>query len=133
VLRQDLLQNELDNYKTNEKIELKPLKYNRNKFFDLFKKYKRWGMTEQSYCCYGEEQCCWYDPYEEGIWNLSLHQIRKIILNDIKSLQYIIRSIRKYGHRMYVYQDKNRCYIYIYCRDVFQRDYHIWFSNNIND
>lgn len=132
MLRDDLLQEELKNYKERYGVELKPIRYNRNVIFNLFRKYKNWGSTVCSYCCYGEEQCCWYDPFEEGIWDLSLQRVREIILAHFKGTKHITRSIRKYKHRMYIYQDKDRCYIYIYCRDLFHADYHIWFNNKNN-
>ena len=129
MIRQDLLNKELEFYKRRNK-ELKPIKYNRDTIFNLFRKYKNYGMTENSYCCHGEEFCCWQELVEEGNWNLTLRAVRGDILRNLRYARYFIRN-RKSGDRMYMYQDKDCCYIYIYCRDIFeiQTDYAIWFDN----
>jgi hypothetical protein len=86
-------------------------------------------MVESSYCCQGEEQCCWQEIIEEGNWDLTLDSIKKSILYLFKNIKQELRSRRKYGNRMYMYQDKDCCYMHIYGRDLFQADYDIWFKN----
>ena len=129
MINKKLLNKELEWYKEHRK-ELNPIKFNKNKYYNLFKKYKNYGMTENSYCCYGQEQCCWQELTEEGINRLTLPKVRtemkfsKWNLHDIKS--------RKSGNRVFMYKDKEVCYIFIYLRDTeYETDYHIWFSNNI--
>lgn len=128
MINKEFLKEELDRY-SNTGIILKPVKYNRDTIYNLFKKYKQYGMTENSYCCYGECQCCWQDPFAEGIWGHTLKQVKEIMLNDFKYIKQDIRSVKKNQHRMYMYKDKNKCFIYIYGRDLFSADYHMWFSN----
>jgi hypothetical protein len=127
MIREDLLNQELNHYRKHDN-QMNPIKYNRNFIFNLFRKYKEYGMTENSYCCYGEETCCWQEIMEEGNWNLTLSMIRKDILYLFKNIRHILRSSRKYGERMYMYQNKDCCYIYIYTRDLIQKDYAIWFK-----
>jgi hypothetical protein len=128
VIKENLLMEKLISYKENN-LNLNPIRYNRNFVFNLFKEYKEFGMTEHSYCCYGEETSCWCEVVEKGVWDLNLKEVRSNILSAIKGIKHILRSIHKYGNRMYIYKDKSKCCIYIYCRDLFQIDYHIWFSN----
>jgi hypothetical protein len=127
MIRQDLLDKELDYYRKLGK-ELKPVKFNRDHIFNLFKKYQKYGMTESSYCCHGEEQCCWIEVVEDGNWELTLPKIRRNILYLFNNIKYELRSRRIYGNRMYMYQDKECCHIYIYSRDLFDVDYDIWFK-----
>lgn len=126
MVKQDLLNKALE-WVGNGK-ELKPMKYNRDFVYNLFKKYKNYGMTISSYCCYGDEQCCWQDPYAEGIWSMNLKEVKNVMWDNIKSIQPYIRERRK-GERFYIYKDNNICIIYIYCRDNSEVDYYLWFSN----
>lgn len=132
MINKKLLNEELDDYKIRMKVELKPVKYNRNLIFNLFRKYKNYSMTENSYDCYGEEECCWQELIEEGNWNLTLKSVRASILGTFKEIRYYLCNRRNLGNRLYMYKDKNCCYIYIYLRDVIKTDYHIWFDNNKN-
>ena len=128
MINKELLNKELEWYKENRK-ELKPVKFNKNKYYNLFKKYKNYGMTENYYCCYGQEQCCWQDLVEEGINWLTLPRVR----GEMKVGRHVIHNIknRKLGDRVFMYKDKDVCYIFIYARDTdLETDYHIWFSNN---
>jgi len=127
MVRQELLNKELDYYRELGK-ELKPVKLNLDHVFNLFKKYKKYGMTESSYCCNGEEERCWMEVIEEGNWDLTLLMVRKYIWHLFKNIKYELRSRKVFGNRMYMYQDKDCCYIYIYGRDLFQVDYDIWFK-----
>lgn len=130
MIRMDLLGKELEVYKKQGK-ELLPQKYQSDKVFNLFRKYKHFGMIEYSYCCYGEERNCWMEIVEEGVWFLTLKQVRRNIIDTLKSLKDILRGRKKHGNRYYVYQDKHCCYIYIYARDLknVQADYLVWFSS----
>lgn len=87
-------------------------------------------MIENSYCCYGEEDCCWQEVVEEGVWGFTLKDIRSGILYNLKYIKNTLRS-KKIGYRMFVGQKDKDYTIYIYARDTeVQTDYHIWFSNN---
>lgn len=119
-----LLQKELDNYKEN----LVFTKYNKDLFPRLFKKFKNCGMVENSYCCYGKEFCCWQEVIEEGVWNATLGMVKHNILNDIHYIKKYLYNTRKYGKRLYKYEDDNYCQIYIYTRDLIKIDYAIWFN-----
>lgn len=128
IVRKDLLNIELDFYK---KIgaELKPVKFNKNKFHNLAKKYKYSSMTENSYCCYGEEKLCWQELIEEGNWDLTQIRVTDIIKSIFKNIKHIARD-RSQGDRCYMYKSKDECYIFIYARDTeLQTDYNISFSN----
>lgn len=129
TINKELLQKELDRYKERG-IDLKPIRYNRDFVFNLFRKYKYYGMTENSYCCYGEESCCWQEIIEEGVNGLTLKDVRNDILYNLKYIKNTLRS-KKIGYRMFVGQKDKDYTIYIYARDTeVQTDYHIWFSNN---
>lgn len=129
MVREKLLESELNTY-IKQGMCLKPKKFNKDEFFNLFKKYKYYGMTENSYCCYGEERCCWQEPTEEGVWDLTLKEVKSIILDTIKDIKHEVRC-RKDGDRFYIYKNKDCCFIYIYARDTIHKtDYRIWFSNN---
>lgn len=86
-------------------------------------------MTENSYCCYGLETCCWQELVEEGIWDLSLEQVKKNIIYNIRHARKYLYNTKKYGKRFYIYEDEEVCLIYIYLRDMKKEDYAIWFSN----
>ena len=106
MINKKLLNEELDDYKIRMKVELKPVKYNRNLIFNLFRKYTNYSMTENSYDCYGEEKCCWQELIEEGNWNLTLESVRTSILGTFKEIRHCLRSRRKLGNRLYMYKDK---------------------------
>ena len=125
MIRKDLLEKELEW----NGIKLKPKKFNRDEVYNLFKKYKYYGMTESSYCCRGEENCCWQELVEEGNWSLTLEDVKNSIWSNIKYFKHYIRN-RKDGDRFYMYKDKSVCLVYIYARDTeLQMDLNIWFSN----
>ena len=129
MVRKDLLNKELKWYKEHGFSEMKSRKFNKNYFYKLLKKYKFCGMTENSYCCYGEEHCCWQELVEDGVWDLTYKSVRYSIWDLIKSIRHELRC-KKYGDRLYMYEDKDNCYVYIYARDTdFKNDYFIWFSN----
>jgi len=128
IVRKDLLEKELEFYKKT-RIELKPVKFNKNKFYNLAKKYKYSSMTENSYCCYGEEKLCWQELIEEGNWDLTQIRITDIIKTTLKEIKHIARD-RSQGNRCYMYKSKDECLLFIYARDTeIETDYHIWFSN----
>ena len=127
MINRKLLDKELEDYRA-KGIELKPMKFNKNKFYNLFKKYKSYGMTENYYCCYGEERCCWQDLVERGCWHPTLECVRKDMILS-KNMKHIVRC-RKYGDRFYISKDKDKCAIFIYARDTEQQeDLHMWFSS----
>lgn len=119
-----LLQKELNRYKKN----LTFTKYNKDLFPNLFKKFKYYGMVEDSYCCYGKEFCCWQEVVEEGVWDATLGMVKRNILDNIHYIQKYLYNPRKYGKRLYMYEDKNCCEIYIYTRDLIKEDFAIWFN-----
>lgn len=128
MVKTELLEDALLKYK-NHGMHLKPKKFNRDEFFNLFKKYNYYGMTEYSYCCYGEERCCWIEPTEDGVWDLTLKDVKSIMLDTIKDIKHEIRY-RKYGDRFYIYKNKDYCFVYIYARDTIHKtDFRMWFSN----
>lgn len=128
MINEKLLNKEIENYKRRN-IDLKPSKYNRNKIFNMFKKYKYFGITKDSFCCYGEEHCCWQDVIEDGVWNYNLKYVRIDILYTLKNLRHIIRN-KKQGNRYFICENEKGFYIYIYARDTnLKKDFHIWFSN----
>lgn len=129
MVNKDLLEEELNTLKERGVI-LKPKKFNKDEFYNLFKKYKYYGMTENSYCCYGQKRCCWQDLIEEGVSNLTLEDVKWDILSTINNIKHEIRC-RKDGERFYIYKDKENCIIYIYARDtIHQMDFNIWLSND---
>lgn len=122
---QKLLQKELYQYLELYKTPLSLIKYNKHTIPKLFYKYKYYGMTEHSFCCYGLEQSCWCEVVEEGVWDLTYENVK----NNIQSR---IKDVKKYLYkepRFYMCEDNSGCNIYIYVRDVYGMDLHIWFSN----
>lgn len=125
-----LLKKELERYDVRDSSKLKPVKYNKDLFNRLFEKYDDFGMVENSYCCYGLETCCWQEIVEWGVWDLELKDVKELILRDIKHAKKYLYNGRKYGHnRLHMYEDNEKCHIYIYLRDITGCDYSIWFEN----
>ena len=91
----------------------------------LLKKYKRWGIVEDSHCCYGWEKCCWEDPYEEGIWDMTEDDV-------VRKLKGIFKEARKFSSKMpifYLYEHENKVEILITYRHLTGRhciDYKIY-------
>lgn len=128
MVNDKLLEKELEWYK-NKNIDMKPVKYTKDIFKDLFEKYNNYVMTEYSYCCYGLETCCWAEVVEEGNWDLTLEQIKSDILINIKECKKYLYNGKKYGNnRLYIGEKGGACYVYIYLRDKLWTDYSIWFN-----
>lgn len=71
-----------------------------NYFFD---KYANWEIGEEFHCCYGWEQCCWVDPYAEGIWDMTENDVAEM-------LKEIFRENRRLSLKMpifYYYEHDN--------------------------
>lgn len=132
MVNQRLLDNELEFYKK-QKISMKTIKYTKDLFPKLFEKYNYYGMTEDSYCCRGLEHCCWQELVEEGVWDYTLEEVKSNILRNIKNAKKYLYNGRKYGgNRLYICDNKDGCYVYIYLRDIIKEDYQIWFSKDEN-
>lgn len=128
MIREELLNKELAEYKRRG-LNLSPKKFNKNEFYNLFKKYRYYGMTENSYCCYGEECCCWQELTEEGIHDLSLKEVKTYMTDVIKNIKHVLRC-KKDGNRFYIYKNKTNCFIYVYARDTIHKtDFKIWFCS----
>lgn len=128
MVNDKLLEKELEWYK-NKNIDMKPVKYTKDIFKDLFEKYNNYGMTEHSYCCNGLERSCWVEVVEEGNWNLTLNQVKSDILRNIKESKKYLYNGKKYGrNRLYIGEKDGVCYVYIYLRDKLWTDYSIWFD-----
>lgn len=128
MVNDKLLEKELEWYK-NKNIDMKPVKYTKDIFKDLFEKYNNYVMTEYSYCCYGLETCCWVEVVEEGCWDLTLEQVKSNILRNIKECKKYLYNGKKYGNnRLYIGEKDGACYVYIYLRDKLWTDYSIWFN-----
>lgn len=126
-----LLNEELKNFDVKMKVKMKSIKYNKDLFPNLFKKFNEFGMVEFSFCCYGLEQSCWAEVVEEGNWNLTLEEVKHQILINLKECKKFLYNGRKYGaNRLYIGEKDGVCYIYIYLRDILSMDYSIWFANN---
>jgi hypothetical protein len=80
MVKQKLLEKELEWYKKYKNIELKPINFNKNLIDDLFEEFNDYGMVEDSYCCMGEMQCCWQEVVEEGNWDLTLENVKDNII-----------------------------------------------------
>lgn len=128
MVNDKLLEKELEWYKDRD-VDMKSVKYTKDIFKDLFKKYNKYGMTEHSYCCYGLERCCWSEVVEEGNWDLTLEQVKSDILRNIKESKKYLYNGKKYGrNRLYIGGKDGVCYVYIYLRDKLWTDYSIWFN-----
>jgi hypothetical protein len=127
MVNQELLNKEIEEYRKVQKVDIKEIKASKDffKIFipNLFKEYKWYTMTENSYCCYGEEHCCWQELIEEGNWDLTLKDVRMAIIESIKDSKKHLY----HGGRLFMYKDADKCYLYIYCRDKIKTDFHIWF------
>lgn len=128
MVNDNLLEKELEWYKDRD-IDMKSVKYTKDIFIDLFKKYSNYGMTEHSYCCNGLERSCWVEVVEEGCWDLTLEQVKSNILRNIKECKKYLYNGKKYGNnRLYIGEKDGTCYVYVYLRDKLWTDYNIWFD-----
>lgn len=128
MVNKKLLNKSLERYKE-KNIDMKPVKYTKEIFQDLFNKYNNYGMYEYLYCCNGLEQHCWVEVIEEGNWGLTLEEVKKDILRNIKECKKYLYNIKRYGKdRLYVGKKDGVYYIYIYLRDKMNADYSIWFK-----
>ena len=96
----------------NRKYERKT--YSKKYLLELMKEYHHSGMTEWWYCCRGLYQCCWQDPFEEGIWGFSQKRVDEIIINIISRLDN--RFFRE--ERIGICQTKNEIHVIIIARDL---------------
>lgn len=128
IINKKLLNKALELYKE-KNIDMKPVKYTKEIFQDLFNKYNNYGMYEYLYCCNGLEQNCWVEVIEEGNWDLTLEEVKKDILRTIKKCKKYLYNRKRYGKdRLYVGEKEGKHYIYIYLRDIYSTDYAIWFQ-----
>lgn len=130
MVRNDLLENHLDSLGYSKK-GIKSVKYSKDIFPRLFDKFSNFRMEEESYCCNGLERHCWVEIVEEGVWDLTLEQVKRDILRNIKYSKKYLYNGRKYGcNRLWMYETETECYVFIYLRDVLGEDYNIWFNND---
>lgn len=129
MVRKDLLEKHLKDLGYKEG-DIKPVKYSKGMFDRLFSKFNTFKMEEESYCCNGLERHCWVEVVEEGVWDLTLEEVKKSILRNVKNVKKYLYNGRKYGgNRLWVYETDTECYVFIYLRDILYEDYNIWFSN----
>lgn len=129
MVNNKLIEKELKWYKDRD-IDMKPIKYTKNIFKNIFNKYNDYGMCEHSYCCHGLEHSCWAEVVEEGNWDLTLEEVKRNILINIKECKKYLYNGRKYGrNRLYIGEKDGVVYVYIYLRDKVWTDYSIWFDN----
>lgn len=119
-----LLQQELEGYAA-KGIEFKPVKFSQQLINGLFETYERFGMVEHSYCCYGLERSCWSEIIEEGIWDLTLEQVKENISSKFK----YVKSHLYGSQRFYLYRTETHCFIYLYLRDKVGEDCFLWFGH----
>lgn len=62
----------------------------------LLSRYTDWEIIEESHCCYGWEKCCYFDPYAEGIWDMTETDV-------IEMLKVILKKVRKLSSRMPIF------------------------------
>jgi hypothetical protein len=118
-----LLNKTLEWYKEN----LVPVRFSKKLFDRLFEKFPYYSMTETMYCCHGLEQLCWQEVYEEGNWNLTLQDVKDDIQRYVNRVSKYLYNYKKNGCRFYMYEDQQKCRIFIYTRDKVKSDYHIEF------
>lgn len=124
-----LLEDTLDCFK-NDGLQIKSVKYTKDLFPTLFEKFNNFSMEEESYCCYGLERHCWVEVVEKGVWGLTLEEVKRNILNNIKRSKKYLYNGKKYGgNRLHIYETEYDCYVFIYLRDILGVDYNIWFNN----
>jgi len=128
MIDKKLLERQLSFYREKDML-LKPEVFNKNVLPSLLKKFTNYGMTENFYCCNGDELCCWQEIVEQGNWNLTLESVKENIKRNVKFTKKYLYNQSKYGKRLYKYEDEYGCHIYIYLRDIFKVDYAIWFNN----
>ncbi|MBP3905821.1 MAG: hypothetical protein J6D12_01760 [Peptostreptococcaceae bacterium] len=132
MVNQKLLEKELEGL-TYNKEDFNCIKYTKDFFKNLFKKYNGFKMEKEFYCCHGLKYHCWVDVIEEGIFDYSLEQVKKEILSEEKQFKKYLYNGRKYGgNRLYVYEKDEECFVFIYLRDILKVDYNIWFDKIIN-
>lgn len=128
MLTNKLLKTELENY-TKNGIDMKPILYTKNVFTHLFERYIDYGMCEHYYCCYGLSHSCWVEVVEEDVWDLTLEEVKRNILRNIKiAKRYLYNNTKYGGNRLYVGKKDGVIYVYIYLRDKLGVDYSIWFD-----
>lgn len=115
-----LLQNTLKQWEIDNKIFI-PLSLSEEDIQKLLDTSEEYQMTEDYYCCYGLEQCCWQELIEEGVWKLTKDDVLNCIIEAIdKGIQN-----NHDGDRCYFLEGDTYFRFYIYLRDLFGLDYHI--------
>lgn len=129
-LKQKYIDKELS-HKIFENVNFKPIRFSKKVFDQLFEQYKEYGMGEYYYCCFGIEQSCWTEVIEEGVWELTLPDVKQYITRRIHECKKYLYNMYKYGNRYYYYHDgvKDIVHIYIFGRDVVGCDCYITFHN----
>lgn len=70
-----------------------------------------------SYCCYGLDECCWFDYDGDGSWDFNVEDIRRIISKQIKMFKkYLYKEPRVF---------KLEKSYYFYLRDIIGKDFAI--------
>jgi len=112
-------------------IKFKAAKFSKKFIKCLFDKYTNYNMSEYHYCCGGLHHNCWIDDYEEGLWELTLDEVKDIIKSTIDYCGKYLYDTNKFGNRFYYYHDetKNVIHLYIFTRDIVKKDYYIIFNN----
>ena len=133
MIRKDLLEEALSEYEEHFNLDFKPMRYNRKRFYSLFRKYKKYGYIKNFYWFFGEEKLCWLEQYEKSVKkNLTLGKI-KSSLNKLmvwNKHHGILDNDKNDTPRMYICEHKDGIDIYIYARDTkIQTDFKIWFRN----
>lgn len=125
MVNKKLLFKELEEQTT----EMRPIRYNKDLFIELFKEYNYFGMTEYSYCCYGLEKHCWVEVIEEGVWGLTLDKVKKDIESSVCRAKKYLYNGKRYGsNRLWIGEEDGIIHVYIYLRDILEEDYWIWFT-----
>lgn len=118
-----LIQNELTEHERAGRF-FKPVPFSKSFVRELIETHSEYGLAEYHYCCYGMEQSCWTELIEDGVWGLTLDDVKREILNLAnKSSSYL------YGNKRFYLSEGEEClYLYVFLRDKLGKDFLIWFD-----
>lgn len=127
IIKKDLL-------KSFKNDEITKEKFSYHKLNDLFKNYSVHEFLFKSYCCYGEDFCCWID--EESSWmrlsnkKASEYDLNREMYKTIKRLVKDTFQGNENKRTVFIAENDNTVVYAIPMRDVNKQDIFISFIKN---
>ena len=74
----------VDEYNRVFRYKVLPKQYSFDYMKSAIQKYPNWSMVEAEFCCYGWERECWNEVYGDGVWGMTMDDVKNSIMRILE-------------------------------------------------